>query len=1468
MDPQSPPKRMTRARAAAKANSEPFSTASTVTATTTSRAKSATTSSKAKSARSTTTSTTSLASSTATATRTAATTKRKLRVEDVDTDNEHDELSLDDDSAALPAMHHPPAARTARGRPKKAAAEAEPEPPSKAAPAPPARAPRGRPSKKATAAASAEPAKDQQPTRPPSRSAMASSNPSSTAPAARGTRTKKATVAPADEDNVNMAAADEGTGVPTNKTRRTTRTRAASTSSKNTTAAATAPTIAVRTAATTVAAAKTTVPAIKKKKVSFEEPEKENIAPSTAAAAKGSKAGAAAKTAAETAVAGLRAKPTRRAAAAATGSSSASASTASKTAVAGAARTVRSTSGSKASDKQTAAAAVPTTAAAPLSPKKVTQVRLARGLDDNDDSEDELGASDAASAYIKPLMRSPVKPVMSVVASTNGANTNSNNTNNNNKNGIVLPPPDLSVSMLASPARHPPPSPVREGLVTSPAKRFESFAPSDSASAATPKPGANTTSSLLFTPAKRFPAYVKSQTHGGDGGLENTTRSPFKTSLLHQTPAKRPSCPAKAAILLQRPDIAQPNFALTAKAEAIAMSPEPKSTLLAVPESVAAVAATPMHDNAEDQRESLKQAPSDVVAADAAGAAETAEAAEFLLGSPTGRKFSGRLSAVLPRPADLAATDADALPSDAETGHNDETVFTSGDPMDIDDSIVGATAAVMATQSLPKKQTPSGIFALRAKDLVACDLESDSEDDLTLTSRLPRSCNDVPSTPCPAKADRDASTPGSRTGWASSTGRSTSKRNRSNKFGFTPLAEQLNSWKAHSPLKAATTPKDEGNSAGEEVEDGPAADVVASEPVQETQEVHTAQEAGNRAELSAAPDLSVMPTFFEEAMEGRSAASSPRESISEEPQQPVAEGRRASHAATDILLLENEVPPLPSSVFDDVPVTEEDLDLAEEANNMSLMEPEAVDGMMNLPLSSPEDSMSEASQEYGDENAVPIDPILLAQSAASSPAVPPVTPQRTLTHTFHTVSKIPLKPADDSTPPPAMRRRSMSVSRLPTAVHRRSSISSTSGGSADNNSNTCGLVRNATVISYSPTKKDGRRESRRRKSRQSSSFGGSTGAAQTSDSEGEEQRSHRSVASSGRASAPATPAKSEAAWSTTGTPARTPRRDLNTALLRGAVVFVDVHTTEGADASGIFVELLSQMGARCVKSWPWNPSSPPNARDTGGVAGTSSRAGITHVVFKDGSKRTLEKVREAGGVVQCVGVSWVLDCERANDWLDEAPYAVDTSLVPRGGARRRKSMEPQAIANLNGTIVSTPAKQTMTFSSARECRTAPSTPANRRESALWVRTPDDESDCCEGRGHGHDEEDANGEPDWNLSGMLTPLPKTPAPEAIARYAANLAPSTPLGSHVDYAADNDYDDDEHCGNNTLTSMDYEQRMLVTRTCPPKTRASYHELGDGILAREKDEGVLMRLMAARRKSLQFAPKIASPLSRAWN
>lgn len=153
-------------------------------------------------------------------------------------------------------------------------------------------------------------------------------------------------------------------------------------------------------------------------------------------------------------------------------------------------------------------------------------------------------------------------------------------------------------------------------------------------------------------------------------------------------------------------------------------------------------------------------------------------------------------------------------------------------------------------------------------------------------------------------------------------------------------------------------------------------------------------------------------------------------------------------------------------------------------------------------------------------------------------------------------------------------------------------------------------------------------------------------------------------------------------------------------------------------------------------------------------------------------------------------------------------------------------MEPKAIANLNGTIVA----------STNETSGPPSTPKNRRESTLWMRTPPEQSD-----------EDDEKDLEWSCA-LLTPVPKTPAPEALAKYASEL-PETPSSQE-----DTDL-------------MSPTKHILLTRTCPLKG-GRYHDLGHGILGRDKDEQVMMRLMAARRKSLQFAPKIGSPLARTWD
>ncbi|KXX83287.1 hypothetical protein MMYC01_200255 [Madurella mycetomatis] len=949
----------------------------------------------------------------------------------------------------------------------------------------------------------------------------------------------------------------------------------------------------------------------------------------------------------------------------------------------------------------------------PLSPKKINQLAMNRI-----ESDDELGMEEKA-----PVRRLRKAPVKAAIKSSTAPEPPASISENDENASAGRPEAELAL-MLGTPAKRLPPSPWKGSIMT-PARRVEGlFGPpltqtvNDSHASQPP-----TKMGLLQSPAKRQPLSLNPPGAGSVNGPQ-VGISPLKMPFL-SSPAKRSVSPIKPL----PPKIEEE--------EPMNQTPAPKATLLASP--LPAVSG-PLHDEEIMTKETDDDAMPD---------------------SPTRARFPGRLSAVLPRHADPALTPpmlslAEEL-SGAENADiavegvaENEGAECLGEPMALDDAL-GKAPVVESASTTPPSSPPAAanpMFGLRQKDLDPYDdaTDSDSDNELPRQGRFTSAFSAVPATPRSAMAR----TPSTQTRQLRSSSRSIAKRARvDDKFGFTPLAQQLSGWAAGpSPRKAkVATPSPTTN--------GQAA---ASTPIEAAQN-----------------------TFFEDEMQVRSEAMD-------------VEGDTAG------AFEENNDP-----VLADFSLSEEDMALAAEAHEMSLMESERA---LNASNSSHDDTISEASQEYGDENAIPIDPNLVPNNVARTAAVPPVTPQRVFHREVHTVAKVPLKPADDSTPRPAIKKRGHSISRLPVSRPTEN------------------LTRNTTVISYSPTK------------------GADVGSAGKDHEEGSE------------AIPPVTPQKSDV-WSTIGTPGRTPRRDLNPALLRGAVVFVDVHTSEGADASGIFVELLTQMGARCVKNWAWNPSSShPDGAD--------SRIGITHVVYKDGGKRTLEKVRESGGVVQCVGVSWVLDCERENEWLDEAPYYIDTSLVPRGGARRRKSMEPRAIGNLNGMLVPSPAR---TSSPSRGSRTAPTTPANgRRASALWIRTPEESrADGSEHNSDSSDDDNDNGDYQDQWSAPLTPVPKTPAPEAIARFVANISPDSesPSAIHSEDpltrdAGEDDDDDDNEDGNN-------KQAMLL-RTCPPK-RTTFVEPAQGLLNREKDERVLMRLMAARRKSLQFAPKVGSPLAKSW-
>lgn len=207
-------------------------------------------------------------------------------------------------------------------------------------------------------------------------------------------------------------------------------------------------------------------------------------------------------------------------------------------------------------------------------------------------------------------------------------------------------------------------------------------------------------------------------------------------------------------------------------------------------------------------------------------------------------------------------------------------------------------------------------------------------------------------------------------------------------------------------------------------------------------------------------------------------------------------------------------------------------------------------------------------------------------------------------------------------------------------------------------------------------------------------------------------------------------------------------------------------------------------------------------------------------------------------------------CERENEWLDETPYYIDTSLIPRGGHRRRKSMEPKTLANNSGTLLPNSA----TRNAARECQTAPTTPApaNRRDSGLWMHSPEEWEGLEDIDLQDLDLDIGADHSDWYNTAPLTPVPKTPAPEAIHRFAMDITPDTPTTAA---------DEDDNIGVDEMLSREH----LVQHTCPPKAQHIYQDLGAGILGSERDETVARRLMDARRKSLAFAPRVSSPLAR---
>ncbi|GJN92384.1 hypothetical protein Rhopal_005414-T1 [Rhodotorula paludigena] len=186
-------------------------------------------------------------------------------------------------------------------------------------------------------------------------------------------------------------------------------------------------------------------------------------------------------------------------------------------------------------------------------------------------------------------------------------------------------------------------------------------------------------------------------------------------------------------------------------------------------------------------------------------------------------------------------------------------------------------------------------------------------------------------------------------------------------------------------------------------------------------------------------------------------------------------------------------------------------------------------------------------------------------------------------------------------------------------------------------------------------------------------------------------------------------AAAENAAGVPGAEGTTVARSKGKAALQGVVAFVDVRTAEGDDSGMIFVDMLKGLGARVTL----RPSSL-----------------TTHIVFKSGRPSTLSFHRTAAPSTRphLVGIAWVVRCAELGARADEAPFRVEDATAPlpgtgkenagssvggkvdiaaktaqaalglggapggkgeshgAGGSKRRKSMEPKALAALGSSV--------------------------------------------------------------------------------------------------------------------------------------------------------------------------------------
>ncbi|KAK6538564.1 hypothetical protein TWF694_010143 [Orbilia ellipsospora] len=120
--------------------------------------------------------------------------------------------------------------------------------------------------------------------------------------------------------------------------------------------------------------------------------------------------------------------------------------------------------------------------------------------------------------------------------------------------------------------------------------------------------------------------------------------------------------------------------------------------------------------------------------------------------------------------------------------------------------------------------------------------------------------------------------------------------------------------------------------------------------------------------------------------------------------------------------------------------------------------------------------------------------------------------------------------------------------------------------------------------------------------------------------------------------------------------------------LQDMVIFVEIRTLDGSDASASFVQELIALGAKIVRRWRLNTFGKTDAE--------INPMGVNLVVFKDGNTQAISKAKRVG--VPCVGVAWIKQCSAIKEKVPFDDFLVNEQKGPYSAKKqRRNSLAPK-----------------------------------------------------------------------------------------------------------------------------------------------------------------------------------------------